>query len=559
MNWHLAQKLRKRLEKETGACIFPPGARTGFALAFPNTYELGMSNLGLHIIYREINARHDMACERFFLPSPADRKEYEKTNTPLLSLETQRALNEFGLIGFAVSFEADYFHVMDMLALGRVEVSRRLRQQHEPIVIAGGPCATFNPVPLSDVVDAFVIGEGEEIISELLDVYVESSFEGITRQETIAKIATVDGVYVPGHSSTVKRRWVKNINKYRGDGAIETPDTEFGKMQLIEVARGCGRHCRFCMAGFSFRPPRARSVDSVVQAASRAVAAERKLGLVGAAVSDFPEMEGLCEQLEAMNAEISVASLRADSTTESLIGMLKASGHKTITLAPEAGSERLRKVINKGIDEPAVMRTVKMAVKAGIPNVKLYFMIGLPFEEDEDVLEICEFAERVLDTGMKNKGLLTLSINPFIPKPFTPFQWMPMADYETLLRRTGLLNNTFKKYPRVRVSVENIKDAVFQSVLARGDELIAKALLMAHGAGGRKEWRRTLNSLGVNEAEYTTRFRGKDERFPWEFIDIGISREYLWQEYEKAQQEIRTIGCFSGCHRCGVCAVAEQG
>ena len=398
MNWQLIEKLKSRFDREQGGQKTAPGAKTGFALAFPNEYHLGMSNLGFQIIYREINSRRDSCCERVFLPSAAERAEYVRSAMPLLTLENQRPLYEFPLVGFAVSFELDYFNLLDMLQLGRIPLQAQERSESDSIVIAGGPCATFNPAPLSPFVDVFVIGEGEEVIQELLEVYQRK--RNSSRQEILQAMSGVPGLYVPAihdeQETTIRRRWIKKLDDFSGETAIVADQTEFNAMYLVEVARGCGRHCRFCMAGYCFRPPRNRSVEVIRQGVSAAEKLGRKVGLVGAAVSDFPDMDLLCAMLAAGKTGTSVASLRADSTTEELVRVLAASGHRTITLAPEAGSEKLRQVINKGLTEADLLRTVAMALRAGIPNVKLYVMIGLPEEDETDITAISEMAMRVL-------------------------------------------------------------------------------------------------------------------------------------------------------------------
>ena len=562
MNWQLIENLKERISHERGVQITAPGSKTGFALVFPNEYHLGMSNLGFQIIYREINSRRDTACERLFLPSEAEKKEYIRSGMPLLSLENQRPLYEFALIGFAVSFEMDYFNMLEILQLGRIPVCSEDRGETHPIVIAGGPCATFNPVPLAKFVEVFVIGEGEEVIQDLLDVYHQGLERGHSRQAVIQALAEVPGLYVPSvHDAAkpVRRRWIKKLDDFSGETAIVAGQTEFESMYLIEVARGCGRHCRFCMAGYCFRPPRNRSVDAIKKGVEAAGKLHRKVGLVGAAVSDFPDMDLLCTMLASESTGTSVASLRADSTTEQLVDVLAASGHRTITLAPEAGSERLRRVINKGIDEAALLKTITMALKAGIPNVKLYIMIGLPEETEADIDAIRDLALTVMKCMQANgrAGLLTLSVNPFVPKPFTPFQWLPMAEQSVVSSRLSRLEKSLKGENKIRVQAESLREAYVQAALARGDERIGLALYEAHQLGGRKYWKQALKLTGIHEKDSLYREYSKEEPLPWEVIDVGVSRDYLWSELQKARQEAVTAVCSTNCRRCGVCG--EQG
>ncbi|MCI6086835.1 MAG: radical SAM protein, partial [Selenomonas sp.] len=399
MDWELKKELKEQLAREQGYYRYPAGTRERFALVYPNSYFVGMSNLGLHIIYDLLNRRDDTACERFFLPDKDKIACYENTRTPLMSLENQTPLADFPVIGFAVSFEMDDFNVIKILELGHVPVRAAERGVRAPLVIAGGPCATFNPEPLSSVVDAFIIGEGEVIMPAFMDAYYEAQAAGATRAELLQRLAHVPGVYVPslyehryeadgriaaivpqaGAPERVARQWVKDLDAWPAHTVVVTEDTEFN-LYLIETARGCGRHCRFCMAGYCFRVPRNRSLGVIHDEVKDALAYQKRIGLMGAAISDYPEIDALCKDILGEGLSMSVASFRADSVTEELVASLAKSGLQTLTMAPEAGSKKLRAVINKGIEEEHLFHAMELGIKAGIPNYRLYLMIGLPFE-----------------------------------------------------------------------------------------------------------------------------------------------------------------------------------
>jgi len=574
LDWSLKKELQQLLAEEQGYYRYPPGTRTKFALVYPNSYFVGMSNLGLHIIYELLNKRADTACERVFLPERKKIQQYENTRTPLMSVESQLPLLEFELIGFVLSFEMDYFNLVKILELGKVRLRSEERGEQDPLVIAGGPCATFNPEPLSQVVDAFVIGEGEVIMPGLMDAYHEARAEGLSRKDTLAKLSQVPGVYVPslyehqydeegrllaieplpGAPEEVSRQWVKDLDAYPAHTVVVTDNTEFS-FYLIETARGCGRHCRFCMAGYCFRRPRNRSLKVINEEVQEALKYRKRLGLMGAAISDYPEIDELCRDILGEGLSMSVASFRADSVTEELVESLARSGLKTLTIAPEAGSARMRAVINKGIEEEHVFNTVRLGLKAGIKNFKLYIMVGLPFEQEEDIEAIIDLAQRVKDymEEQGSKGTLTLSVNPFIPKPFTPFQWAPMADRKEVEQKLKHLEKSLRGRKHIVVNVESPKEAYVQGVLARGGRPVGEALLRACEAGGSKSFKKALKELGIKAETELYRERGEDEIFPWEKLDMGFTRKYLYQELKQAEEMKPTLPCFDNCHRCGVC------
>lgn len=540
------QELKLRLKKETGYIIHRAGGRIKFALVYPNFYRVGMSNLGIHILYELLNSRGDTSCERFFLPEPKTLIDMEKSNATILSLETQTPLNKFQVVGFSISFEQDYFNVVKILQLGKIKVRADERTNFDPIIIAGGPCATFNPVPLSKIFDAFVIGEGEIILPKLMDVLRET--KNLPREKILGEISEVPGIFIPSIPKKVSRQWVKNLDDFPAHSVIQTQDTEFN-MYLIETARGCGRHCRFCMAGYCFRKPRNRSLENLKAAVEDAAKFEKKIGLMGPAISDYPQINELCKFIIEKNLPMSVASFRADSVTPELVQALAKSGQKTLTIAPEVGSEKMRRVINKTVTEKNIFSAVKFGMDAGIKNFKFYFMIGLPFEELSDVEEIAALIVRLKNFAGEG-GKFTLSVNPFIPKPFTPFQWSPMADKKYLDAALKILHDNLKKLRNTEIISESLKSAEIQAILSRGDEKISELVAQSDS---QKKFRELIKKFNIDKNFYLYRERKFDEIFPWDFLDMGMDKKYLLAEFQQAKNLKYTSPCFENCKRCGVC------
>ena len=530
------EELRKKVSREINL-VKLSGGRLRFALAYPNFYRVGMSNLGIHIIYELLNSRLGIACERFFLSD----------SNKILSLETQTPLNKFQVVGFAVSFEPDYFNVVKMLRLGKINPRSSERTDFDPIIIAGGPCATFNPVPLAEIFDAFVIGEGEVILPKLLDEIISS--ENLPRLERLEKLSQVAGVYVPAFPKKVSRLWLKDLDDYPAHSTILTDDAEFN-MYLIETARGCGRHCRFCMAGYCFRKPRNRSLDVLKNEIHAAKKFGKKIGLVGAAISDYPQINELCEFILSERLQMSVSSFRADSVTSELVKSLAASGLKTLTIAPEVGSEKMRRVVNKGITEENIFTAIELGLKAGIKNFRLYFMVGLPFEELSDVEEIARLSLRIKKFC---GGRLTLSVNPFVPKPFTPFQWSSFAEKKYLDAAFKILRSQLKSTGGVEIISESIRSAEVQAILSRGDRKISEIILQSETA---QDFRKNFKAAGLDE-EFYLRERPLEENLPWDFLNQGFDKKYLIDEFNRAKDLKSTPRCFEGCTRCGVCSIGN--
>ena len=569
----LIDRLQELYKDEDSRVTVNPHAGQKVAIVYPNTYFVGMSNLGLHIIYEEINLRNDSVCERIFLPEKKELEAYDKTKTPLMSVETQRPMHQFDVVAFDVTFEMDYFHIPLMLRHGRVPIMGKDRTEFDPIVIAGGPCATFNPEPFADFIDAFIIGEGEGIVSRVLDIIRDGKMEGLDRHAILRQLANISGVYVPslyvpiysddgefkgydiaeGAPTTIKRHF--EMLTSGGETVVATNYTEFGAMYIIEVARGCGRHCRFCMAGYCFRVPRVRPLEILKEGVDRAEKLGKKVGLMGAAISDYPEVDELVTYIRSKDMRYSCASLRADSLTQAVVDGLADSGQKTITIAPETGSERLRRVINKGISEEHLQNAATLSAKSGIQHMRLYIMIGLPTETDEDIEAIVGLAERtqahMAEVGCK--GRLTLSINPFIPKPFTPFQWMAMDHQKTVEKKLQYIKKALQKNRRIEVLVESPKEAYIQGVLARGDRRLGAVLAACAADRGSKSFKSEMKAAGLDMDEMNYRERSFDEFLPWSHLDMGMDEGYLEMEWKRSVDEAYTPPCVQGCKRCGVC------
>lgn len=569
----LIDRLQELYKDEDSRVTVNPHAGQKVAIVYPNTYFVGMSNLGLHIIYEEINLRNDSVCERIFLPEKKELEAYDKTKTPLMSVETQRPMHQFDVVAFDVTFEMDYFHIPLMLRHGRVPIMGKDRTEFDPIVIAGGPCATFNPEPFADFIDAFIIGEGEGIVSRVLDIIRDGKMEGLDRHAILRQLANISGVYVPslyvpiysddgefkgyhiaeGAPKTIKRHF--EMLTSGGETVVATNHTEFGAMYIIEVARGCGRHCRFCMAGYCFRVPRVRPLEILKEGVDRAEKLGKKVGLMGAAISDYPEVDELVTYIRSKDMRYSCASLRADSLTQAVVDGLADSGQKTITIAPETGSERLRRVINKGISEEHLQNAATLSAKSGIQHMRLYIMIGLPTETDEDIEAIVGLAERtqahMAEVGCK--GRLTLSINPFIPKPFTPFQWMAMDNQKTVEKKLQYIKKALQKNRRIEVLVESPKEAYIQGVLARGDRRLGAVLAACAADRGSKSFKAEMKAAGLDMDEMNYRERSFDEFLPWSHLDMGMDDGYLEMEWKRSVDEAYTPPCVQGCKRCGVC------
>ena len=563
-----------RLQTETGTIFHSwNDDRYRIALVYPNTYHQGMSNLGFLTVYHLLNQRDDCLCERFFLPDRDELADSGRSSPPLLSLESQHPLTDFDLIAFSISFENDYLNLPTIFKLSGIPFLSAERDQSWPLVLFGGVCAFINPEPLADIVDLVAVGEAEPILPGLLDVLLNKSPDRVDRLRTLTMLP---GIYVPkfyapiyaatgevthlnpenGVPSQVVRQFLLDLDQSPSRSFIQTEETEFGSMALTEVSRGCSRGCRFCAAGFVYLPPRERGLDNLLDQVDKGLCQRDRIGLVAAAVSDYANIQELQQGILERQGEISMSSLRLDALTAAEIEILYQAGHKSVAIAPEAGSQRLRDFINKGISEEQILASVQMLADGGIKNLKLYFIIGFPDEQQSDIDAIITLTEDISTiwraAGRKRgqMGNLTLSVNPFIPKPFTPFQWAGMEGEKSLKKKLRFLQSAISRIPNTRMHNESIRAAVLQTFLSRGDRRIGQ-LLPKLAAG--ENLKQMCKKNGLSLDFYVTRERGVEELFPWEIIDQGVRRSYLWQEYQRAQGEKTTPPCIPGCRRCGVC------
>ncbi|MBI2847613.1 MAG: radical SAM protein [Chloroflexi bacterium] len=524
MSWNAIRGARQRLSREMGTIIKDWGGRLPVAIVYPNTYYIGMSNLGIQAIYSLLNSQSRVVCERVF---------WEHSDSAL-SIESQHPLADFAVLAFSVSYELDYFNIAPILKDSGIPIYAADREENQPLVIAGGPCISANPMPLVPFFDCLCIGEAEPILPAMLPV-IKEGIRG-KRDELLKALAKLPGVYVPKFppSAPVVRQWTANLDDFPVHSVVLTPDTEFGELYLIEIERGCKWGCRFCLVSTCFRPVRFRSLESLVAQAKTGLQYRNRLGLVGPSVADHPQFDVILSRLKEMSADISVSSLRIKPLPGLVLGELAKGRTRTVVFAPEAGSERLRQVIRKGITEDDIIAAVGRAADEGIKQLKLYFMLGLPTETDEDIDEIVRLAfkcKSILERRVKGSRII-LSLSPFVPKAGTPFQWLPME-------QLSVLNNRLRALKRdlipagIQVKEESTAWSEVQAVLARGDARLAGVL-----AGMEKlslsTWRQALAGCHLDAGEYAHRMWDAGERLPWAILDPGISLTSLKRELDLA-------------------------
>jgi radical SAM superfamily enzyme YgiQ (UPF0313 family) len=551
------ERARAILAREVGYVTKPHGGRLRVALAFPNTYFVGMSNLGFQTVYRLFNDQPGVVCERFFLPPKSELAAQLASGAPLVTIESQTPVGEFDVIAFSVSFEWDYTNVLTLLRLAKVPARAADRTGHDPLVMIGGAVTFVNPEPLALFADVVAAGEGEALVPPLA-----AAFEAAEdRDDLLRRLASERGFYVPafydvhyGEDGTIAE-WVPR----EGTGAppvvrkaalktteavdppattIFTPDTEFGSRFLVEVVRGCANLCRFCWAGYNYLPVRAFPTDRILELAERARTYSSRVGLVSIALCDHPDIEHILERLAAMGYSISPASLRLDDLTPAVVRLLRASGERTLTVAPETGSDRLRRVINKTITNDEILAAAEMIFAAGFENLKLYYMIGLPTETDDDLVAIRDQTVQLRDVMMKHArprgtvGRIVGSVNPLVPKPGTAYQWLPMEDDAVVDAKIKRLRGLLADIDNVYFNIKSERHSFYQALLSLGDRRVAPAIEAAERNGG--NWRAAVAEAGVDADFFVFRDRSGDAVLPWDIIDGGIKDNFFKSEMAKS-------------------------
>ena len=562
--WQQRERALDLLSKEVGFVRKPHGGKLRVALAFPNTYFVGMSNLGFQTVYKLFNAEADIVCERVFLPPKTELAAQLASGAPLVTIESQTPVGEVDIFAVSVSFEWDYPHVLTLLRLAGIPRLAADRTAHDPLVMIGGAVTFVNPEPLALFADIISAGEGEALIPSLVRAFSSAS----DRDDLLRRLVLERGFYVPAFYDV----------QYAGDGTIAafvpqdgtgappvihkaalktteavdppattifTPDTEFGSRFLVEVVRGCANLCRFCWAGYNYLPVRAFPKDRILQLAEQARPHSKRVGLVSIALCDHPEIEEILTRLVEMGYSISPASLRLDDITPSLLRLLRQSGEKTITIAPETGSDRLRRVVNKTLTNDEILEAADMIFASGMENLKLYFMIGIPTETDDDLVAIRDLTLQLRETMMKHAkarghiGRIVGSVNPLVPKPGTAYQWLPMEDDRSIERKIVRMRSLMAGIDNVYFNIKSERHSFYQALLSLGDRRVAPAIEVAERNGG--NWRAAVAEAGVDANFFVFRDRSHDSVLPWDIIDGGMKDGFFRAEADKAMRAEWTL------------------
>jgi radical SAM superfamily enzyme YgiQ (UPF0313 family) len=563
-NWQYRERARDVLAREVGYVQKPHGGRIRVALAFPNTYYVGMSSLGFQTVYRLFNDIDDVVCERVFLPPRQELQAQLESGAPLLTLESQTPIGDFDVIAFSVSFEWDYTNVVTLLRLAGLAPRAEARTARDPLVVIGGAVTFVNPEPLALFADVIAAGEGELLIPTLAGAIRESSDRG----ELLRRLTVERGFYIPsfydvgygadgtiaaieprpgtGAPAVVKKAAVKSIDRLDPPAtSIFTPDTEFGSRFLIEVVRGCANLCRFCWAGYNYLPVRAFPADRILELAAAAKQYSSKAGLVSIALCDHPEIERILTGLLEMGYSISPASLRLDDLTEPIVRLLRQSGERSITIAPETGSDRLRRVINKTVTNDEILAATELIFANEIDNLKLYYMIGLPTETEADLVAIHDLTVQMREIMLKHGrprgrlGRIVGSVNPLIPKPGTAYQWMPMEDPAVTDAKGKRLRHLLAGLDNVYFNIKSERHSYYQALLSLGDRRVASTIEAAERNGG--QWRAAVAETGLDAAFYIFRDRSQDAVLPWDIIDGGMKASFFQSEFDKGLREEWTL------------------
>jgi radical SAM superfamily enzyme YgiQ (UPF0313 family) len=592
MSKRIVESYKKKLAAEEGWTL-KRGAQLRVALCYPNTHAIGMANLGLHTMYELFNNLPEVSCERVFLPDDAEMREYEKSRTPLLSLESQTPVKDFDVVAFSISFETDYLNMARMLQMSGIPVWSKDRNHFHPLVVMGGAASFLNPEPIADFTDIIAVGEGEILAFQLIDTILE----GGDKEEILLNLAKIGrGFYIPSlyevvynedgtvfdylpkeegvpkrvgralaatnpKEGTLRRAlkrgeteladFLMNGDVFCPSTAIWSPEAEMGERLLVEISRGCSQGCRFCWAGYNYYPPRVVPAKDILAKAREWREKTNKIGLVSTAVCDHPEISTILRELRAMDYRISVSSLRLDQISEELLDALVESKDQQIAVAPETGSDRLRRVINKNLTNDEIVDICGAVFDRGMLTIKLYLMVGLPTETQEDLEEMIVLVERIknrmLEAGKKfgRAGKIIPSLNGFVPKPNTPLQWDAI--------RLKWVSKNLARIPNVEVRAMSARIAHEQALFSSGDRRIARVIESA--ARLRGDLNSALRETGVDAAFHTSRNRSYDEFLPWSIVDSGLSFEFLRREHEKAQEAKSSLPCpaVEKCTTCGVC------